>query len=222
MFSDRIEAGQRLGARLAAAGYERPAVYALPRGGVPVALEVARALQAPLDLILVRKLGLPYQPELALGAVAEGEPPAVYINDRVWRFAGVSDGELEAVKRRELAELERRRARYLEGRERVSATGRTAILVDDGIATGATARVALRALRGARPRWLVLATPVAPPETVEAMAQEADEVVCLATPAPFHAISLYYRRFEQLTDEQVVAYLAEAPVEAPGPPAGEG
>ncbi len=221
MFSDRIEAGQRLAARLVAADYERPAVYALPRGGVPVALEVARALRAPLDLVLVRKLGVPYQPELALGAVAEGEPPALYINDRVRRLAGVSDAELEAVKRRELAELERRRARYLEGRERVSATGRTAILVDDGIATGATARVALRTLRSARPRWLVLATPVAPPETVEAMAQEADEVVCLATPAPFHAISLYYRRFEQLTDEQVVSCLAAAPVEPAGPPAGE-
>ncbi|PWG64250.1 phosphoribosyltransferase [Spiribacter halobius] len=207
IFTDRVEAGRQLARELATRDYVDPVVLALPRGGVPVAAEIARALAAPLDLVLVRKIGVPYQPELALAAVVDGEHPEVIVNTDVWRMAGVSEEAFSRLQERELAEIERRRDRYLQGRDRVATTGTTAILVDDGIATGATVRAAVRALRRSRPARLVLAVPVAPEDTLQSLAHEVDEIVCLHTPYPFHAIGSFYRDFSQLTDQQVVDLL---------------
>jgi len=210
VFRDRVEAGRELARELSQRDYDHPVVLALPRGGVPVAAEIARVLAAPLDLVLVRKIGVPYQPELALAAVVDGAHPEVVINPDVWRMAGVSEAEFKRLEAREVAEIERRRERYLQGRERVSVTGATAIVVDDGIATGATVRAALRALRRADPARLVLAVPVAPRETLRELADEVDEIVCLQTPSPFRAIGAFYRDFSQLSDEDVVELLADS------------
>ena len=165
-FRNRADAGRKLAAALAAYKDERPVVLALPRGGVPVAAEVAAALDAPLDLVLVRKLGVPIQPELAMGAVVDGTAPIVVRNEDVIRLTGVSEEDMQAVCAEELAEIERRRGRYLGTRARVDIAGRVAIVVDDGIATGATTRAALRALRLRSPKKLILAVPVAPTETL--------------------------------------------------------
>jgi len=210
IFADRVEAGRALAKKLAGKNYEHPVVLALPRGGVPVAAEVAQALGAPLGLVLVRKIGVPYQPELALAAVVDGSHPQVVINEDVWRTAGVSDANFEAIKARELEEIERRRKLYLQGGDRVTVRDTTAIVIDDGIATGATIRAALRALRRSRPKTLVLAVPVAPPDTLAQLSFEVDESVCLETPDPFYAIGLFYRDFRQVSDQEVVASLAEA------------
>lgn len=209
VFADRVEAGRMLANRLAERHHDNPVVLALPRGGVPVAAEVARALDAPLDLVLVRKIGVPWQPELALGAVVDGEHPEVVINEDVYRHAGMSEPEFERLKTDELHELERRREIYLQGRERVAIEGTTAIVIDDGVATGATVRAALRALRRGGPERLMLAVPVAPPDTVRRLRSEADELICLQTPSPFHAISAFYRHFDQTSDREVVSLLAK-------------
>lgn len=213
LFRDRTDAGERLAAVLARFREERPAVLALPRGGVAVADVVARALDAPLDIVLVRKLGAPFQPELAMGAVADGGHVEVVLNPDVMRF--VSADALEAEKARQLAEIERRRAVYLGGRPRTAVEGCTAIVVDDGIATGATMRAALRSVRRAKPRRLVLAVPVAPRDTLDALAPEVDEVVCLATPEPFAAIGCFYEDFHQLDDADVIGML-DAAARRPG------
>lgn len=206
-FSDRSEAGRALARELATRSYPHPVVYALPRGGVPVAFEVAEALHAPLDLILVRKIGVPWQPELALAAIVDGEQPELVINEDVWRAVRLTEEEFERAKARELETIHRRRAHYLQGRERPSAAGASAIVIDDGIATGATMRVALKALRRAAPERLVLAVPVAPADTIARLREEVDEVICLATPAHFQAIGLHYRDFHQVSDDQVIALL---------------
>jgi putative phosphoribosyl transferase len=208
IFADRVEAGRALAARLVEKKYEKPVVLALPRGGVPVGAEVATALGAPLDIVLVRKIGVPYQPELAVAAVVDGEHPELVINEDVRRLADVSQEEIERAKVRELAEIDRRRALYLKGRDRVPIAGATVIVIDDGIATGATVRAALKALRRGKPKKLVLAVAVAPPDTIAMLRAEVDEIVCLETPEPFHAIGLYYRDFAQVSDEQVIALLA--------------
>lgn len=210
IFADRTEAGRTLAERLAEKKYENPVVLALPRGGVPVAIEVARELDAPLDLVLVRKIGVPYQPELALGAVVDGGHPEVVINEDVRQISGVSDDEFEKAKLRELAEIERRRGVYLQGRDRIPIKDITAIVIDDGIATGATVRAALKALRRGKPKKLVLAVAVAPRETIERLQTEVDEIICLETPEPFYAIGLHYRDFGQVSDEEVVALLAQS------------
>jgi len=210
IFADRVEAGRSLAAKLVEKKYEKPVVLALPRGGVPVAAEVAKALGAPLDIVLVRKIGVPYQPELAVAAVVDGDHPELVINEDVRRLAHVSNEEIERAKARELVEIERRRALYLQGRARVPISGATVIVIDDGIATGATVRAALKALRRGKPKKLVLAVAVAPPDTVAKLRPEVDEIVCLETPEPFYAIGLYYRDFGQVSDQQVVALLAEA------------
>jgi predicted phosphoribosyltransferase len=180
----------------------------LPRGGVPVAAEIARALDAPLDLVIVRKIGVPFQPELAMGAVVDGETPIVVRNEDVINLSGVGESEFQAVCRDELAEIERRRRRYLGGRQPVVIAGRTAIVVDDGIATGATVRAALRATRLRKPRQLVLATPVAPADTIRELRSEADEVVCLEEHEFFGSIGAYYADFRQVGDDEVIALLA--------------
>jgi putative phosphoribosyl transferase len=210
IFADRAEAGRALAEKLLKKNYQRPVVLALPRGGVAVAAEVAKALGAPFDLVLVRKIGVPYQPELALAAVVDGDHPEVVINEDVRQLAGVTTEEFEQAKERALAEIERRRALYLKGRERVPIAGATAIVVDDGIATGATVRAALKALRRRKPAKLVLAVAVAPPDTIARLEPEVDDIICLETPAPFYAIGLYYYDFTQVSDDEVVAMLAQS------------
>ncbi len=205
-FRDRADAGRRLGDALKARRLPKPVVFALPRGGVPVAAEVCAALAAPLDLIIARKIGVPIQPELAMGAVAEGGEPVR--NEDVIALVGVTDAEFAVVCARERREIERRRRRYLGDRAPVEVAGRTGIVVDDGIATGATMRAALMAIRGRQPRQVVLAVPVAPSLTLEALRAHADEIVCLEDYEPFGAIGMFYRDFTQVTDEEVVALLA--------------
>jgi putative phosphoribosyl transferase len=206
-FKNRMDAGRQLAAALADYRDQDPVILALPRGGVPVAAEVAAALNAPLDLVIVRKIGVPFQPELAMGAVVDGGSPIVVRNEDVIRFAGVDESDFKFVCDRELGEIERRRDRYLGDSERVDIAGRTAIVIDDGIATGATMRAALRATRMRQPQKLILALPVAPTEILAAMRQEADAVVCLEEYEFFGAISLYYSDFRQVSDEDVVAAL---------------
>ena len=206
-FKNRSEAGQKLARALSNYKDQDPVILALPRGGVPVAAEVAAALDAPLDLILVRKIGVPFQPELAMGAVVDGGAPIIVRNEDVIQNAGIDETQFKAVCDGELAEIERRRQRYLGDRERVNVIGRTAIVIDDGIATGATMRAALRATRVRNPKKLVLAVPVASSESIVAMREEADEVICLEDHEFFEAISFYYGDFRQISDEEVIEML---------------
>ena len=208
-FRNRTEAGQQLAAALIGYKDQQPAILALPRGGVPVAAEVAAALKAPLDLILVRKIGVPFQRELAAAAVVDGGEPEVVINEDIAKLAGITSEYIDAQVKLELEEIDRRRKAYLQGRPRVPLEGRTVILVDDGIATGASVRAALRALRRKRPKALILAVPVAPLETIEALEKEVDEIVCLRTPEPFFAIGIHYVDFHQMSDDEVIGLLAE-------------
>ncbi len=210
LFDDRRDAGRRLAARLAAFRKEAPAVLALPRGGVPVGYEIARALAAPLDVIVVRKLGAPGDPELGIGAVADGDSPLGVWNQEMVRTLAVPRDYLDREVAAQLAEIHRRQALYRGGRARVPIAGRTAIVVDDGLATGSTMRAALRSVRRADPARLVLAVPVAPPDTLSALATEVDETVCLATPDPFGAVGFFYRDFAQTTDEEVTRLLDAA------------
>jgi predicted phosphoribosyltransferase len=209
-FRNRSDAGQKLAKALTKYKDQQPVVLALPRGGVPVASEVAAALKAPLDLTLVRKIGVPMQPELAMGAVVDGGTPTIVRNDDVIRLVGVDESEFRSVCDHELAEIERRRQRYLGDRERVEVAGRTAIVVDDGIATGATTLAALRAIRARNPHKLILAVPVAPTDRLAAMRREAEDVVCLESHQLFGAISMYYYDFRQVSDEEVVEMLRRA------------
>lgn len=210
IFQDRQEAGRRLAAALGRLRTEAPLVLALPRGGVPVACEVARALRAPLDLILVRKIGTPWQPELAAGAVVDGERMDLVVNEEVVEALGLSAAELREQAAGEVREIERRRRVYLGEREPIPVAGRTVIVVDDGIATGASVRAALRAVRSREPRRLVLAVPVAPAATVAELESEVDELVCLATPFPFEAVGQFYDDFRQVSDAEVRELLARA------------
>ena len=203
-FRDRSDAGRRLAKALAAYKREKPVILALPRGGVPVAAEVAAVLKAPLDLILVRKIGVPMQPELAIGAVVDGGQPIIVRNEDISQLVGVSEIEFKEICTAELAEIERRRERYLGDRTRVEVRGRVTIVIDDGIATGATTRAALRATRMRNPQKLVLAVPVAPTEALVEMRQEADDVVCLEAHERFRAIGWFYEDFTQVADQQVI------------------
>ena len=215
-FVDRADAGRRLATALAHLKPARPLVLALPRGGVPVAYEVAQALGAELDVLLVRKIGAPGQPELGLGAVVDGSDPQVVWNEDAIRLIRPSHQYLAAETRRELAEIERRRRIYFGDESAHATNGRVVIIVDDGIATGGTIRSALRAVRRTDPAGLVLAVPVAPRDAVASLAREADEIVCLATPEPFYAVGLHYADFSQTTDDEVKALLARARAMAAG------
>jgi putative phosphoribosyl transferase len=219
-FHDRVDAGRKLAHALARYAKDEVVVLALPRGGVPVAAEVATALRAPLDLLLVRKIGCPAQPELAMGAIVDGVPPIVVRNEDVIRAAGVSEAGFDRVCREELVEIERRRARYLGDRHRESLEARTVIVIDDGLATGATMRAALRALRNHHPGKIVLAVPVAPAATLSELRREADDVVCLEHFQFYGAIGAYYDDFRQVTDEELIAILGRFPPRKTGPRQG--
>ena len=209
-FVDRRSAGVELAQEFAARDYRDPVVLALPRGGVPVALEVARTLKAPLDLVMVRKIGVPHQPEVAAGAVVNGAQPELVINDRIAAYAGLSESDLNRLAVVQLQEIKRRRAIYLKDREPVSVKGRTAIIVDDGIATGATIRAALKAVRRQKPLRLVLAVPVAAADTLSTLRDDVDDIICLSIPDDFYAIGPHYLDFNQVGDDEVVRLLAEA------------
>lgn len=216
-FRNRSDAGRMLAEALTKYANDQPVALALPRGGVPVAAEVAAALKAPLDLILVRKIGVPTQPELAMGAVVDGGAPLIVRNEDVIALAGIAEPEFKAVCDSELGEIERRRKRYLGDRRPVEIAGRTAIVIDDGIATGATMRAALRATRIRKPKRLVLAVPVGPTDTLAAMRREADDVICLEEHEAFGAIGFDHADFRQISDQEVIETLARFPVEPAHP-----
>ena len=214
-FSDRAEAGRELAAALSQyARREDVVVLALPRGGVPVAFEVARELEVPLDVFVVRKLGLPEQPELAMGAIASGGVRV--LSDEVVAAAAVPPETIEEVAAREHEELARRESVYRGGRSALRVEGKTVILVDDGLATGSSMRAAVRALREQRPAQIVVAVPIAPPATCEELRGEADQVVCAYTPEPFVAIGAWYEHFPQVSDGEIRDLLAQAGEDANG------
>lgn len=207
-FADRRDAGQFLARQLAHyAGRDDVVVLGLPRGGVPVAFEVATALGAPLDVFVVRKLGVPGREELAMGAIAGG---VTLVNDRVMQMFGITPEQRDAVIQREREELSRRQAAYRGHRPGEHATGKVAILVDDGLATGSTMRVAVEALRRQRPATIVVAVPIAAREACEELADLVDDIVCAVTPDRLYAIGMWYEDFSQTSDEEVRALLAQA------------
>jgi putative phosphoribosyl transferase len=213
MFVNREEAGQQLVQRLLHLKDQHPegvVVLGLPRGGVVVAARIADALGVPLDVLVVRKLGAPGQPELAIGAVTDGDQPQQIFNDRVIRMLHVSREYLDQEIERQLGEVRRRQALYRGGRPGEPLQGRCAVVVDDGIATGATVRAGIQALRKNAVASIVLAVPVAPPETADALKGEVDELICLHTPGGFMAVGAFYADFSQTSDEEVVTLLEEA------------
>lgn len=210
LFDDRLDAGRQLGAALCRLGLQDPVVLALPRGGVPVAAEVARLMNAPLDLVLVRKIGAPSQPELAIAAVADGAEPALEVDSYTLQHSGASMDYVRQQIPRHMEEIERRRRVYLRGRAPVPLPGRTAVLVDDGIATGTTMRAAIQAVRHRHPARIVVAVPVAPPDEAARLRGVVDDFVCLAEPPFFGAVGAHYRRFEQTTDAEVIDLMEHA------------
>ncbi|HTS94015.1 MAG TPA: phosphoribosyltransferase family protein [Stellaceae bacterium] len=210
VFRDRREAGRLLAERLAGFREASPVVLGLPRGGVPVAFEIAQGLRAPLDVLLVRKVGVPWQPELALGAVSDGADPEIFIDQQLKAHFDIDDHYVAEACEREIAEIDRRRAAFRGNLEPLPVEGRVAIVVDDGIATGATTRVALRALRRRKPSRTILAVPVAPRDSLDALRGEADEIVCLETPENMGAVGFYYQDFRQTTDREVQELLARS------------
>ena len=209
-FADRRQAGRLLGRALAKYADQHPLVLALPRGGVPVGYEAAKAIGADLDVLLVRKLGAPGQEELGIGAIVDGDRPDVTLNTELVRMLALPPGYIQREAEQQYVELERRRREYLGGREPQSVEGRTVIVVDDGIATGGTVRAALEAIRKRKPAKLVLAVPVAPEDSLRELEPKCDEVVCLATPDPFYAVGSQYEDFTQTTDAEVKQLLDEA------------
>ncbi|MGD3107024.1 phosphoribosyltransferase family protein [Streptomyces sp. YGL11-2] len=214
LFTDRADAGRRLAEAVRHLESEDPVVLGLPRGGVPVAYQVAQALDAPLDVIVVRKLGVPYQRELGFGAIGEGGVRV--ISDDIIRRGRINQSDVASVEREEAAELARQAARFRAGRPRLTLEGRTAIVIDDGIATGATAAAACEVVRAQGAARVVLAVPVAPPDAAERLRSKADEIVCLSTPYAFSAVGEWYEDFSQTSDDEVVSLLAQA---AAGPAA---
>lgn len=209
-FENRTEAGKALARTLGDRVYHAPVILALPRGGVPVALEVARALGAQMDLLMVRKIGVPGQPELAAAAVVNGESPQIVINEGIAAQARLSREEIERLAKVQLDEIARRKQLYLGGRTPVPIEGRDVIVVDDGVATGATMRASLKALRQRRPARLVLAVPVAAPEALADLRKHVDEAVCLLEPRPLFGVGAHYADFSQVSDQEVKRLMEEA------------
>jgi putative phosphoribosyl transferase len=209
-FENRHDAGRQLAERLMRFAIEHPIVLALPRGGVPVAYEVAKALDAPLDLLFVRKIGAPGHEEFGIGAVVDGASPQLVLNDEIVRQLNPGTDYIRAETRRQLEEIDRRRQAYCGDRPPIPIKGRTVIVIDDGIATGGTMKAALRGANKNDPAWLVLAVPVAPPSTIVDLGQECDEVICLETYEPFGAVGAFYRDFTQTEDAEVVKLLNQA------------
>ncbi|MBX3638606.1 MAG: phosphoribosyltransferase [Rubrivivax sp.] len=210
-FADRAQAGRLLADRVAALRLRPPlVVLALPRGGVPVAAEVARVLQAPLDLLLVRKIGAPYNPELAVAAVVDGDPPQTVIDQETLAASGAGPEHVQRELPAALREIARRRHVYMHDRAPRPLQGVTAVVVDDGIATGTTVRAALRGVRLQGAAHVVLAVPVAPAGTVSELADEVDDLVCLAQPSPFGAVGRFYRDFHAVEDDEVLSAMAAA------------
>jgi putative phosphoribosyl transferase len=210
MFHDREHAGRELAARLARLGLRQPIVLALPRGGVPIGAAIASALDAPLDLIMVRKVGAPGNPELAVAAIVEGDPPEIVLNRETMASYGLSDDQVAKLAEEERRELERRQSAYRGNRKPASVGGKTVIVVDDGAATGTTMKAVLKALKHRSPREIVVALPVAPPETVRDFEADADRVICLSQPRQFMALGYHYERFPQLSDAEVMESLDAA------------
>jgi putative phosphoribosyl transferase len=207
LFKNRADAGRKLAKHLLAYRSLVPIVLALPRGGVPVGFEIATALGAPLDIIFVRKISVPFQPELALGAIVDGDHPETFINERLKEELEIPDAYIQEESDRQLVEIERRRELYLEGRPSLPLSGRPVIVVDDGIATGATMRAALRAIRRQHPSSIALALPVAAADALEALRSEVDDIVCLFAPTEFGGVGQFYRNFQQVDDEAVITLL---------------
>ena len=218
IFLNRTDAGRRLAAELEGYRAQEPVVLALPRGGVVVAYAIARALDAPLDVLVARKIGAPGHSELAIGAVAPG---ATVLNERMVSYLDVSTGYLERAIAEETREIERRERLYRKGRPGLDVAGKTVILVDDGLATGATASAAIDSLRRRRPppARLVFAAPVCAPETATELRRKVDALICLHTPPEFGAVSLWYEHFAQTTDAEVLELLERARLERAAPPA---
>jgi putative phosphoribosyl transferase len=208
-FRNRREAGRLLAERIRTLELTDPVVLGLPRGGVPVAAEVAAALEAPLDVLLVRKLGAPYEPELAIGAVVAGETVEVILNEDIVARLHLTRADIDAERDRQLAVLDKRGAIYRAARAAQPVEGRIAIVVDDGAATGATLRVALKGIARQRPQRLIAAVPVASRSAVDLLRQEADDVIALRVPRMFGAVGVFYRDFSEVSDGEVVACLEE-------------
>jgi putative phosphoribosyl transferase len=208
LFTDRRDAGVRLAAQLSYVRNERPVVLALPRGGVPVAYEIAYELSAPLDVLLVRKIGAPFFPELGVGAIVDGHPPQRVLNEELVKKLNIPPSYLAEEEQRQLIEMERRRKLYCGDRPPLQVHGRTVIVVDDGIATGSTMAVALKALSQEGVDKLIFAVPVAPQETLDRLCSQVNDGVCLLTPPDFQAVGTYYKDFEQTSDEEVISLLA--------------
>ncbi len=212
MLKDRFEAGEILADKIEKmAPFDNPVVLALPRGGVPVAFRIAKRLDAPLDVIIVRKLGAPFNEEFAIGALVEGEPERVVLNEEAVYRLGVSKDYLDSVIEKEREELHRRQKMYRMSENPLgNLAGKTVILVDDGIATGYTMKAALAAIREQSPAKIIVAVPVAPADTLEEMERLADKVVVIETPEPFWAVGAHYEKFDQTSDEEVIELLKEA------------
>ncbi|RUX28795.1 phosphoribosyltransferase [Mesorhizobium sp. M7A.F.Ca.US.011.01.1.1] len=210
MFRDREDAGVKLGLELSRLQLHQPVVLALPRGGVPVAVEVAKALNAPLDLLIVRKVGAPGNAELAVAAIVDGDPGEIVLNREIVETYALDEDALRVLIANERPELERQRVVYRGKNKPMSIAGKTAIIVDDGATTGTTMKIAIHALKRRSPREIIVAVPVSPQETVADLAREADRVVCISQPGQFRALSYHYLRFPQLSDSDVVSAMDEA------------
>ena len=206
-FSDRREAGRKLAEAIGGTAIEQPVVLALPRGGVPVAYELARLMNAPLDVLLVRKIGAPSNKEYGIGAVVDGNPPQRVLDETMAAYSRATSEYIERETEKEIGEIARRRTSYLGDRKPIPVTGRNFILVDDGIATGNTVRAAIKALRAQKAASITLAVPVAPRDAIDRLKDEVDRIVCLATPSPFIAVGVHYADFTQVPDEEVQALL---------------
>ena len=206
-FTDRADAGRQLARLLADLELDQPLIYPLPRGGVPVAVEVAKRMAAPLDLLLVRKIGAPGNPEVALGALVEGADEQIVINEEIQRLSGADDAYLARAVAEQRAELERRKALYLRDRTRANPKGRTVVIVDDGLATGATMKAALIGLKRAGPQRIVVALPLAPKEALDEISAQADDILCINAVTSFHGVGSFYDDFHQLTDDETVGLL---------------